>query len=144
VEQGLVDLLYKPSQWTVTPDPEEHHRRSVYLIAKRNLRLPFLEAFDAPDLQTSCPKRESSTHAPQTLELLNGDFSNRMAGAFADRLRREAGQSPARQVEVAYRLAAGRPPNDAESRRAVEFLKTQPLREFALAVLNLNAFLYVE
>jgi len=44
----LVNLLYKPAQWTVTEDPREHHRRSIYLIAKRNLRLPFLEVFDQP------------------------------------------------------------------------------------------------
>jgi hypothetical protein len=53
VDSELVNLLYKPSQWAVTPDPEEHNRRSVYLIAKRNLRLPFMEAFDAPDMNIS-------------------------------------------------------------------------------------------
>ncbi len=72
IEKELVDALYKPSQWAVTPDPAEHNRRSVYLIAKRNLRLPFMEVFDAPDMLVSCPRRESSTHAPQALELLNG------------------------------------------------------------------------
>jgi hypothetical protein len=143
VDAELVDLLYKPSQWAVTPDPAEHNRRSVYLIAKRNLRLPFLEVFDAPDLQISCPKRESSIHAPQALELLNGKFANAMAGALADRLRREAGDDPVAQADLAYRLAAGRPPKPEEARLAAAFLREQPLREFALAVLNLNAFLYV-
>ena len=85
VEQELVNLLYKPIQWRPADDSGEHHRRSVYLIAKRNLRVPFLEVFDQPPLQTSCSRRESSTHAPQALELLNGDFSNRMARSFADR-----------------------------------------------------------
>jgi hypothetical protein len=59
-------------------------------------------------------------------------------------LRREAGADPTEQVELAYRLAAGRPPTARERGLAVEFLKTQPLREFAIAVFNLNAFLYVE
>jgi hypothetical protein len=144
VEQELIDLLYKPSQWAVTPDPAEHDRRSVYLIAKRNLRLPFMEVFDAPDLQISCARRESSTHAPQALELLNGDFTNRMADALADRLQKEAGASHARQIDLAYRLAAGRAPKPAELKMAQSFLKKQPLREFALAMLNLNAFLYVD
>ena len=143
VDEELVNLLYKPSQWAVTPDQGEHNRRSVYLIAKRNLRLPFLEVFDAPDLQISCPRRESSTHAPQALEMLNGAFSNRMAQALAERLEREAGADPARQVERAYRLAAGRAPSRQEKQLGIEFLKTQPLREFSLAVLNLNSFLYV-
>ena len=83
VDQEMVNLLYKPSQWQVTKDPAEHNRRSIYLIAKRNLRLPFLEVFDQPDLQTSCFHRASSTHAPQALELLNGTFSNQLADTFA-------------------------------------------------------------
>jgi hypothetical protein len=143
VEQELVNLLYKPSQWAVTPDPAEHDRRSIYLIAKRNLRLPFMEVFDAPDLQISCARRESSTHAPQALELLNGDFTNRMADALAERLQKEAGASHLKQIDLAYRLAAGRAPNPVELKTAQNFLKKQPLREFALAMLNLNTFLYV-
>src|SRR5262249_46285978 len=71
IDKTLVGALYKPSQWAVTKDLAEHNRRSVYLIAKRNLRLPFMEVFDAPDTLVSCPRRESSTHAPQALELLN-------------------------------------------------------------------------
>jgi hypothetical protein len=137
-----VQALYKPSQWAVTPDPAEHARRSVYLLAKRNLRLPLMEVFDAPDAQVSCPRRESSTHAPQALELMNGDLANRQAQAFAARIEKEA-KDRLRQVDLAYRLAAGRAPTVKERQIALAFLKTQPLREFALAMFNLNAFLYV-
>ena len=143
VDKDLIQFLYKPSQWAVNADPREHDRRSVYLLAKRNLRLPFMEVFDSPDLQISCPRRESSTHPPQALELLNGDFSNRMAVALAARLQREAGSSPSKQITLAYRLAAGRAPTAAESQLAMNFLASQPLREFSLAMLNLNHFLYV-
>jgi hypothetical protein len=144
VDDDLVRLLYAPTQWAVTPDAREHDRRSVYLLVKRNLRLPFLEAFDQPDAQTSCARRESSTHALQALELLNGKLSNDLAESFARRLRREAGDDPARQVEHAYLLAVGRPPSAKEKELAVRFLREQPLKEFALAVLNLNAFLYAD
>jgi len=143
IDPDLVQALYKPSQWAVTKDPAEHNRRSVYLFAKRNLHLPMMEVFDAPDAQVSCPRRESSTHAPQALELLNGGFSNRLAEAFAQRLEKEAGKDPARQADLAYKLAAGRAPTVKEKQIAMAFLKTQPLREFAIAVFNLNAFLYV-
>src|SRR5690606_25280842 len=78
IDPELTNFLYKPSQWAVTADVLEHNRRSVYLFQKRNLRLPFMEVFDSPDLQISCPRREQSTHAPQALELLNGDFANAM------------------------------------------------------------------
>jgi hypothetical protein len=143
-DKELVHLLYKPSQWRVNPDEEEHYRRSVYLLTKRNLRLPMMEVFDAPDYQISCPRRESSTHAPQALELMNGEFSNGVARFLAARLKSEAGPDRARQVNLAYQLAAGRAPTVKEREIGVKFLKTSPIEEFALAVLNLNAFLYVE
>ncbi len=54
VEPDQMRLLYDPAQWLATPEEREHDRRSVYLFAKRNLRLPFTEAFDQPDSQTSC------------------------------------------------------------------------------------------
>jgi hypothetical protein len=143
VDPELVKLLYKPSQWQVSRAPGEHDRRSVYLIAKRNLRLPFLEAFDAPALTTSCARRESSTHAPQALELLNGRLSNDLAASFARRLEAEAVGEPGRVVDRAFALALGRPPTPEEQRLSLEFLRDQPLKEFALAVFNLNGFLYV-
>jgi hypothetical protein len=143
IDKELVNALYKPSQWAVTPDKSEHSRRSIYLIAKRNLRLPMMEAFDAPDAQVSCARRESSTHAPQALELMNGDFANQQADVFAARLEKEAGTEPRKQIELAYRLAAGRAPNVKEAQLALAFLKSQSRREFALAMFNLNGFLYV-
>lgn len=172
VDPELVNLLYKPEQWRVTPDTREHDRRTVYLIAKRNLRLPFLEAFDSPTLQSSCSQRTTSTHAPQALALLNGPFANEMARALADRLEREAGlrsndatpsedrlptdnrkravsaedtrqTRPEWIVDRAFHLALGRPPNASELRLSLEFVREQPLSEFALAILNLNGFVYV-
>jgi hypothetical protein len=143
IDQGLVNTLYKPSQWKPAKDSAEYHRRSIYLIAKRNLRLPFMEVFDAPDLQVSCTRRESSTHAPQALELLNGAFANEQAIALAKRLEAEAGPNLRKQIDLGYRLVTGRPARPAEIRLALDFLKTQPRREFALALLNLNSFLYV-
>jgi hypothetical protein len=143
IDKGLVNALYKPSQWAPPKDAAEYNRRSVYLIAKRNLHLPFMEVFDAPDFLVSCPRRESSTHAPQALELLNGDLSNQQAETLMSRLEAEAGPDPRKQVDLAYRLVAGRPPNPKELQQSLAFLKTQSHREFALAMLNLNAFLYV-
>ncbi len=144
VDPELVSALYKPAQWAVSRDKEEHSRRSIYLVSKRNLRLPSMEVFDQPTLNSSCGRRECSTHAPQALELLNGLTSNQLATAFAERLTREAGSDPAAQVDLAFRLAASRPPNEKEKHVATEFLARHPLKEFALAMFNLNAFLYVD
>lgn len=143
VDPELIQLLYKPSQWVVARNVAEHDRRSIYLIAKRNLRLPFLDVFDAPALMASCGRRESSTHAPQALELLNGQTSNDLAEAFARRLERETAGDRQCFVERAYRLALGRAPTEPEQKLSAEFLREQSLREFALALFNLNEFLYV-
>ena len=143
VDQELVQLLYKPTQWQVTSDAREHDRRSIYLIAKRNLRLPFMENLDAPTLQNSCARRDSSTHAPQALELLNGRLSNDLAHAFAIRLQHEAGGDAGRAVDLAFHLALGRAASPRERQRSIDFLRDEPLSEFALALFNLNEFLYV-
>ena len=114
-------------------------------MAKRNLRLPMMETFDAPDLQISCARRESSTHAPQALEMTNGDLAARMATAFAARLEREAKGDRSKMIERAWLLTTSRLPSAKERAIAAQYLtEGQPLREFALAVLNLNAFLYVD
>jgi hypothetical protein len=143
IEKELVNDLYKPSQWQVHPDPAEHNRRSIYLLVKRNLHLPMMEVFDAPDNLVSCPNRQSSTHAPQALELLNGSFSNQQAEVFAARLLKLSKGNAAKLVDQAYLLTAGRLPSLKEKTVALEFLKGAKPREFALAMLNLNSFLYV-
>jgi hypothetical protein len=144
VDQQLVKLLYKPSQWEVTSIQSEHDRRSIYLFAKRNLRLPFMEVFDQPSSQTSCARRESGTHAPQALELLNGETANRLAHALAQRLQGEAGADRAALIERAFVLATGRPPSAQEKQLGLGFVDASPLEEFTLAVFNLNGFLYVQ
>ena len=153
VDAELVNLLYKPSQWQVPRDAAQKDRRSIYLIAKRNLRLPFMETFDGPALLTSCARRESSTHAPQALELLNGAISNDLAAAFAERLKvvgtlrvpspSNGTRSVPTTIERAYLLALGRPPTHEELTASIEFLRAGPLEEFTLALFNLNDFAYV-
>ena len=143
IEPELLKLIYNPTQWRVNPDAKEFDRRSIYLFQKRNMRLPFMEVFDAPDTLLSCARREQSTHAPQALELLNGEFSNGMARAFAERIAREAGPDHEKQIARAFRLALGRAPNAAERTAALAYLKRGPLSEFALALFLVNDFLYV-
>jgi hypothetical protein len=144
IDPALVPLMYNPKQWVVNADSRQFDRRSIYLFHKRNMRLPFLEVFDSPDTLLSCARRDQSTHAPQGLELLNGDFSNSMARALAARVLKEAGPQPARQVERAWQLALGRAPDAAERKSALRYLSEGgPLSEVALALFLVNDFLYV-
>jgi len=143
IEPALLTLIYNPAQWKPDADAEQYNRRGIYLFQKRNLRLPFLEVFDSPDLLLSCARREQSTHAPQALELMNGEFSNAMAAAMARRVAKEAGEEPDHQIVRLFQLALGRDPDTAERKAAVRYLKDGPLSELALAVFLTNDFLYV-
>ncbi len=127
--------------WGASPDPQDHLRRSVYLFARRNLRFPFLEVFDAPDSTLSCPKRERSTTAPQALALLNATDVMEAAKALDGRLRKEV-QSAEERIALAYRLVLGRRPSMAEWKLAREFLSHAQLSELCRALFNVNEFIY--
>ncbi|HVW84369.1 MAG TPA: DUF1553 domain-containing protein, partial [Bryobacteraceae bacterium] len=147
IDQDLVKMLKRPQYWVPTKDKSQYDRRTMYMIYKRNLQLPFMGVFDAPDMQLSCPRREQSTHAPQALELLNGQMSNELAAVFAERLEKERKTTPAR-IDLAWRLATGRLPTAKEKLLASKYLAEKPgdpvrLKELALDVYNLNSFLYV-
>jgi Protein of unknown function (DUF1549)/Protein of unknown function (DUF1553) len=177
LEPEVYDLIFTESEpdglWLVTPDVRQHTRRTLYLFAKRNVRLPLLEAFDQPDTLFSCPVRPVSTFAPQALILLNGPLMQKQSKAFAGRVLSEGGKERAAQIERAYRLALARPPREVERKQALEFLERQTelvrdrllarlpvalppklsaevdpayaaaLVDFCLALLNCNEFLYV-
>ena len=147
IEPEMIKMLKRPQYWVPTKDKSQYDRRTMYMIYKRNLRLPFLEVFDAPDILLSCARREQSTHAPQALELLNGKTSNELAGNFAQRLLTER-KTTAERINYAWRLATGRLPSVGERAIAMKFLGSKPndpeaMKEFALAVFNFNSFLYV-
>jgi hypothetical protein len=129
--------------WTASADPSDHVRRSVYIFACRNLRFPFLEAFDAPDSTLSCPKRERSTSAPQALALLNSSDVVQAAKALAKRLTEQAPTSQ-EQITLAFRLVLGRPPSLTERQACQRFLAESPLDELCRALFNLNEFIYVD
>jgi len=115
-------------QWIVTPDQEDHDRRSIYLFVRRNLRYPLLEAFDKPDTNASCPQRNRSTIAPQSLMLLNSELSVSLARAFAGRLLRDGGTEPDAWIERGYLAALSRRPNADEARLGREFVQTEAAR----------------
>ena len=129
--------------WLPSNDPKDYSRRSVYIFARRNLRFPFLEVFDAPDSNMSCSGRERSTTAPQSLTLLNAEEVLAAAEATARRVAAEAASTDAR-LALAYRLILGRAPTAKEAALSTEFLTHSPLSELCRALFNLNGFVYAE
>jgi hypothetical protein len=137
------DVFKAAKVWTVSESSGDQHRRSVYIFARRNLRFPFLEVFDAPDSNLSCSERPRSTSAPQSLTLLNADEVMSASNATAARLVKES-TSPEGRVADAYRLILGRAPSEREAALARDFLQKAPLSELCRTLFNLNAFVYVE
>ncbi len=129
--------------WKPSGDARDHHRRSVYILARRNLRFPFLEAFDAADSNQSCPVRERSTTAPQALALLNAEITSEAARALDAQLNARS-STPTERLRQAYRLILSRWPTADEQVRATRFLEQSPSTELYRALFNLNEFLYRE
>lgn len=139
----LDDNAEKTKGWYPSP-VAQRQVRSIFLVQKRTVRVPFMETFDLPENSTSCARRNESTVAPQALALLNSPLSIEAAEAFASRIEREAGTDPQAQVKAAFALALQRPPDADELDASVAFLKARSLPELSRAVLNLNEFFYID
>ncbi|MBC8165888.1 MAG: DUF1553 domain-containing protein, partial [Bryobacteraceae bacterium] len=144
-KEELFGIIGRPeSAWMVSPDTQEHFRRSIYLLHRRTFQQPMMEAFDSPDGVLSCSRRNESTTAPQSLALLNSRFTLEQARVISGKV-----QSP----DQAWLQVLGRSPTPEESEAATKFLQKQAghlgsqqaaIAELARGLLNLNEFLYVE
>jgi hypothetical protein len=128
--------------WKDQADGPDVWRRSVYVYRKRGLAFPMFQAFDLPEQNVTSAARYVSTVPTQALTLLNDAFVLRHAGMFADRVKREAGDDPARQIDLAYRIALTRPPTQTELAIALEATRTGSLVDFTHVLLNVNEFVY--
>jgi len=120
----LVKSLLK-NQWRASSRLADHHRRSIYVFARRNLRYPLFEAFDRPAANASCAVRQNTTSAQQSLLMLNSksslDAARQLAGSVCDR----AGPGLGAQVDCAVQRVWGRSPSDEERQEFVGFLQSQ-------------------
>ncbi len=153
--------------WKPDPRPQDQHRRSIYVLAQRNMRFPLFDAFDWPDMHNSCARRLTTTTAPQALLLLNGDFALERGEALATRLHERFGDDDAQMIANGYRLAWGRQPSPEEIQLGLRFFDTQTeafrtrrfadgagvdrkavrcaaLADFCHALLNTNEFLFID
>jgi hypothetical protein len=130
-------------------DSPEIRRRSIYLFHKRVVPYPLLQAFDKPDAQQTCSRRDHTTVAPQALALLNDPFVRTVSSEFADRLMKQHPDNLKSQLRLAYRLALSREPEDDELFAAEAFVVDQSnqrksMTDFCQTIFALNEFLYVD
>ena len=168
----LASTLLK-NQWKASNELADHYRRSIFIFARRNLRYPLFDAFDRPDGNSSCPQRNQSTTAPQSLHLLNSVFSLDAARRLAGAVLRES-DSLDDAIHGAYQRTLSRDPRPEEFKLVREFLTDQadliqreftretdrpaPIPDcpefdsstaaafslFCLALFNSNEFLYID
>ncbi len=124
-------------------DPETW-RRSLYVFSKRSIRYPMFEAFDQPDMVTSCSRRTRSTVAPQALMMMNNADVLLQAKYFAQRVMLEAGHDPEDRIDRAFELALARLPSETEKQAALDFVTSSPtgLVDLCQTLFNLNEFVY--
>jgi hypothetical protein len=142
-------------------------RRSLFIFRRRNLAVPMLAAFDAPDSNEPCERRGSSVTTPQVFALFNGDFAHEASRALAMRALDEAGLDRQAQIERVFLHAFGRHPTTREASGATRLVEAQLARhraaheealgkagrvraeidalgDLCLVVLNANEFVYLE
>lgn len=144
----------RPGEGWGKSSPEEASRRSIYIHVKRSLVVPLIAAFDGPDTDFSCPSRFTTTQSTQALLMINSEMMQEEARALAKRLEREHPDNAPAQVERALSLALSRRPTPQEIERSLGFLQAMrekhrldrsgALTQFALLVLNLNEFMYLD
>ena len=139
------DLFEESSRrtWRGKPDDDPTTwRRSIYVFLKRSIRYPMFETFDQPNLVNPADRRNRTTIAPQALILMNNGMVLTQAKVFAERLKKDAGDDPAKQIDRAFRLALSRPPDAFERKQSLAFVQKAGLADFCHAMLNLNEFVY--
>ncbi len=147
-------------------DDATTRRRSVYMVHKRLIPYPMFQAFDRPDLMTSCAARQNTTVAPQAMVMLNDRWVRAVSRDFANVLvPSETGEAvPAGKklrpiVERAFETSFTRLPSEKEMEASIQFIEAQtkartergepePRREaltdYCQSLFGLNEFLYVD
>ena len=130
----------------------EQDCRSIYLVVKRSLAVPFLETLDRGILSTPTVVRPVTTTAPQALLFLNDPWVHRQADRLHERIVHEAGPDDSPKLRRLWQLALQRDPTAEEIAAAGDFLAAQAggagaataWQSLCRAVMTCNEAVYVE
>jgi hypothetical protein len=151
---AVLETQSRPGSGWPKQGVEETARRSIYVHVKRTLSVPLLSDHDQAATDTPCAVRFASTVPTQALGMLNSEFMADQSRRFAERIRREAGESTEAQIRHGLRLVLQReaaPSEVALCQKTVALLQSEhhlteqtALQRFALLALNLNEFIYLD
>jgi mono/diheme cytochrome c family protein len=110
------------------PLTPSYTRRTLYGRVSRYKLDEYLQLFDFPSPNLSAEKRFVTTVPLQRLFFLNSDFMQQQGELLAKRVAAEA--TTTGRVQKAYRLIFGRAATDAEVRAAIQYLSTEPMKEY--------------
>lgn len=133
------------SNWQESPK-EQQDCRSVYLIVKRSLKVPFLETLDFANSTSPTGVRTVTTTAPQALLLLNDPWLHEQAENLSQRIQRETKQDRIAQVDLLWKLAYQRSATGEEMQLAIDYIgdSSERMASLCRAVLNSSEFLYMD
>src|SRR5262249_19154324 len=124
VSGNLDDAVGGPSE-DLTP---AFKRRTVYGKVSRYKLDTYLQTFDFPPPNISAEKRFTTTVPLQRLFLMNSDFMQLEAEELTKRIANELDNRA--RIRKAYQLVFTRDPHEEEIKLGLEYLSTEPLKEY--------------
>ncbi len=138
----------------------DRNRRAVYLPVVRSSLYDVFGAFEFADPSVPNGNRGETVVAPQALFMMNGSLMLRHTRRMADRLLEDEDLDDAGRVRDTYERVLGRPPQPAETDRALTFVaniekalagrstdpqerRARAWQSFCKAVIGSSEFLYI-
>lgn len=113
-----------PSE-TLTP---QSTRRTLYGKVSRYKLDDFLQLFDFPSPNISAEQRYATNVPLQRLFFMNSDFVQQQAELLVRKIESEPTMEA--RIQKAYRLVFGRAATPEEVKLGVDYLRTEPLKEY--------------
>ena len=111
-------------------------------------------SFDAADTDASCPVRINTTVPAQALTMMNSSFMAEHAEHLTKRILKQAKDSLESLVTTGFEVVLGRQPDEEELKTSIDLIEsiqqdfgndfTTAVNRFALMMLNLNEFMFLD
>ncbi len=123
----LPPTSYSPKSWPESQG-EDRYRRALYTFRYRSIPYPVLQAFDAPNGDVSCVRRDRSNTPLQALATLNETMFLETARALAVNTLQHGGTRDEDRIRYAFERCVSRPPVARETEVLLKLLQGQAAR----------------